>query len=349
MTETVATRLSSGGTRMPFFDNARGIVIFLTVIVNLFTSIPAVPGWIGHAKPEINALHVADVGVVAFITVLSILYSYNFKKKSALLKKSEVYRFYALKSLSLIGVGFIISLFEHNFAEGINSGLFLIRWNIITTYGFINMFSLFFIALKKQIRLVIGIIFIFFHQIVILNIPTLRESILINDQGGLYGILAWLGLSLLITVLGDCYFENKKYFYIFSGSVILIGAVCAVLSLTAGSGAAPLSLGFVNKHYINAAYIFISLACVVAVFCLLDLWPYFRNKTIPFIGWLGQSSLFFFIWGAVAGIIILALLGPSRVKTSGTGLDAFLSVLLYIPFLFIPAWLFNKKKIRIQL
>jgi len=342
--------------RYSLFDNMRGIVIFLAVIESFISSMEIVPAWIKHVPHGVtlSALYFSDIGVIGFLTVLSLLYSYNFHNKLASKSKSSVYRFYFNKAFILIGIGFAIDLIERILDAPSIAGIaeFMLgwnpfRWNILVAYGFAVFTSLPFIRLRKEFRLALGFVLLVFYQFVILSNSSLSPSILSNDQGGPLAIPAWLGLLLIISAVGDSYFQNKKQFRIIACALVLLGGFILLMNLLS-IPQAPTEWNYVNKWYCTPSYMLAALAICMAIFMIMDLIKYFHKKTIPVIGWMGQNSIFFFLWSAMAATGIKALLGNEIAKTP-TLPQLVLALIIYLPFLIIPAWIFYKKNIKISI
>ena len=340
--------------RLPIFDNFRGLIIFLTIIFNFMHNLPVTPFRILHAPEYINSVHFKDIGVVAFIAVLSFLFSHNFQSKAKRMKLSEVYRFYILKSFVLIGFGFTFRFFEVNFIDsGLTEGVHTTNFNVFVSYGFMTLFSLLFIQLKSLPRLIIGSGLIAVHQFVILNNAALTQSIIDNSQGGIVAILSWVGLCLIASAIGDYYFKDKKKFYAATLAVIGVGIIYVILNLSV-SNEAFLAQIFLNKRLATAGYIFVSLAVTLCAFVIFDQIDYLSKRSIPLISEIGQSALFFFVLGGLLDFIIKGffsltfgdLLFREGIAAAAAGITA---VLLTGLLTLTAAWVFRKCKIRIVL
>ncbi|MCL2861348.1 MAG: hypothetical protein FWE22_02955 [Firmicutes bacterium] len=333
--------------RLPIFDNFRGLVIFLTIILNFLRIYQhMMPDFLMHASRYVNAVYVMDIGVVAFVSVLSFLFSYNFRRKAEKQKLGEVYRFYILKSFVFIGFGFTYRFFETNFIGGLADGVHTTHFNVFVTYGFMTLFSLIFIQLKPYLRLIAGTVLIAVHQFVFLGIEATRQSILVNPEGGIVGILAWIGLCLIASAIGDYYFEKtKRKFYIATGVVMLTGLIYLILNLSISGAYMAI---FLNKYYMTAGFIFISLAITLGFFIVFDKIKFLREKDIPLIAAIGKSALVFFVIGSLFHTIVQAIFGGSLWGERASLALAGATIVLITVTLGI-AYIFQRFKIKIVL
>ncbi|MDR1905527.1 MAG: hypothetical protein LBQ27_01225, partial [Clostridiales bacterium] len=242
--------------RLPLFDNLRGLIIFLTLIMTLLTKFEFTPKWIPHAN-ELNELHLADIGVVMFCFILSVMYSYGYIKKSKTLGKAAAKRQLIIRGLALVGIGFTVNMSGLFLDSQTMFGQMITSWEIIVTFGFINVFGVVFLDVVPEIRFFIGFALVIIHQILLNTGENYTRAILSNDQGGVFGLIPYLGLLLMACSVGEFYFRNKRKFYAFSASVIALGITLFVAEAVAESETAQKML-FVSKFQITLSFVMIS-------------------------------------------------------------------------------------------
>jgi branched-subunit amino acid transport protein AzlD len=91
----------------------RGIVIVLMIVTVFIIRFDFMPFWIGHLPPEKNGVGFADLGMVAFVFMLSMMMAYNYKRSVKEKGLMPTVRRYITRGFSLIGIGFLLMYVIH--------------------------------------------------------------------------------------------------------------------------------------------------------------------------------------------------------------------------------------------
>lgn len=340
--------------RLALIDNLRGAVIFSTVLVGIVSSFDFIPQFLVHLPESANGIGLADLGVVAFTFILSLMMSYNFRRRVSEKGAKPAVRHYITRGFALIGIGFLFGYLKNaaGMPDAAGAGA---EWNILVTYGAGTILMLLFLPIKKaEIRIFIGVGIMVLYQAVFLHIPSLKPFIIANDQGGPVGLVNYLGLMLISSGLGEIYFTDKKKFYSFFAAFAGVGVVFTVLNLTVSGSRKSgfFSYIYMNKIYLSTGYMLTSLAVILVLFVLLDKWKYFREKPLPLLTGFGQSSLLFYTVGGGLTELAFAVIGKpveNGIITGGTAGDFFLGLVVLIVPLITAAILLEKHKIRISI
>jgi hypothetical protein len=211
------------------------------------------------------------------------------------------------------------------------------------------LFSLPFIRLKPYIKTIIGFVFIYFHQFVLLNNGAISEIIDANSQGGFYSLFAWVGICLIIGAIGDYYFKSRKKFTIVSIVYIALGVLYVILNVTIKNDDIIKQI-YLNKKYVTAGYLFVSLGVTLIAFILFDRIKYLREKEIPLFATIGQNSFLFYVIGSSFGIILDLIFGKMvynenvAMKYIGNILEILISAGIILALAYLISRIRRKKK-----
>jgi hypothetical protein len=330
--------------RLPLFDNLRGLVIFLLLTTVFMVQFDFMPGWIAHASQDANAMHLRDFGVVSFLIIFGFLFPYNFEGTMASKGKQAAVRGVWVRGLALMGIGFV-ELLAKSYESYFEDGTIEFSWQIFFTLGLIFIFVMPLLKFKAGLRFSLGFLPIIIHQALLTNSEKYLLVTRLQDQGGVAGLIPYIGVLLIVTAISDWYFKNKKLFYTGAGILIVIGAITAILHATAGSGGGVLEdYLFIYKNAVSFSYITISLMLAVGVLVIADSFKLIREREVPFLAWLGRSSIFFYVTGAVLNVVIGVF-----ISDTGSVLQFIAGLTAIIAFLFGVSYIFHKRNIIIRI
>ncbi|MCL2862122.1 MAG: hypothetical protein FWE22_06905 [Firmicutes bacterium] len=285
------TAVYDSKNRFFFIDNIRGFLVLLLSFAVVMYRFHFIPYFFGHVSAATNGLGFADIGMPAFIFLLSMMMSYNFKRNIVQKGVKVVVKASIVRGTALIGVGFIMNYFA--------DGLGLTGWSVLATYGLASMFMLAFMPIKKaEIRFGIGFgIMLLYHVVLTAIYPAMSSFVPGTSDGGIVGTVAYLGLMLVSSAIGELYFSNKKRFYLLSIITGGLAILFIILRFAVPADSNFMPYIFINKHHQSISFMTISLAIVVGVFMLADKWKYLHKKHLPIFGAMGQNALIFYVVG----------------------------------------------------
>ena len=342
--------------RFALLDNARGLVMLLLSFAVVMYPFDVMPYFFGHVGYNTNGIGFADFGVTAFVFILCMMMSYNFRRDLAKKGAKAIIKTYIVRSVALVGASFIIGYFQ-------NLGDSSVAWGILATYGVASLLLLPFMPIKKpEIRFGIGLGILFLYQIVVTATwPAFNNFVLGHGDGGFVGVISYLGLMLICTSLGELYFNNKKRFYILSIIISGLALLLFILNVSIGpigqdawKTGTFISYIFMSKPRQSMAYMIISLAVVMGFFILADRWKYLREKQVPILGAIGKNALLFFVAGGLLRIVAYNLVGMgiegdirNVVGAQGVWLMIACLAIVIIPLIAM-AYLFQRFKVRLS-
>ncbi|MCL2234224.1 MAG: hypothetical protein FWC11_05020 [Firmicutes bacterium] len=337
--------------RFFFIDNLRGVVMFMLSFMVVVYRFPFIPYHFGHVCRFTNGIGLADIGIPAFVFLLSVMMSYNLRRKLKEKGTKFVVQQTFIRGIALIGAGFILNFF--------GGGMHDAGWSIVATYGFASVLMLAFLPIKKSwIRFVIGMgIMLVNHVVLRLIYPAMSAWVPGRGDGGVFGTIPYLGLMLVCTALGEMYFSNKKKFYVWSIVVGAIAIISVILRFAIPSDSPAVMYFYISKHYQTFAFLTISLAIILALFIALDKWKYLHKQHVPIIGVFGKNPLLFFAAGGITSQIAWMVIGRTSdnapwgtwVWYDGHVGHLFIALAITMIPLLIMAYLFQKFKIRLSI
>ena len=276
-------------------DNFRGFTIVLLILFFSLNTLRYVPSYLLHALDG-KILTVMDFIAPGFI--LAFVFSYQLGIDKFHNDYKQAIKKYVTRFFALIGVGTIYSLIS-NLVMGSTIG-----FNVFIMIGLSGLITLFFIRVNKYIKLGIGVFFILLFQL-LQYIPFFLNYVINNDFGGLFGVLSYSGMMLIVMFIGTFYFEKKSFgftlltFIFLSISVILI-TINLIMKISGYFNPILIS----SKIRSSLTYILITLGINLFIF-----WVFSKTKKhLPILSWLGVNSLvLYFSCGAFAQLVTLLL------------------------------------------
>jgi predicted acyltransferase len=232
-------------------DAYRGLLLSLMIVFNYLGMFDRTPALLKHAPPP-SGLTIPDLGFPMFLFILGVVIPVAIARRQPAGRKSAILRRYLRRYLLLILFGLAGNLLLHQ--------PLLTCWSVLQTIGLAGIISLPFTFLPPRWRLFIAIIFIAGFQLI--SAAGYRHWLLnheTGDLGGIIGALAWAGVILIGTFIGEKPADLRRTFIT---SAVL--SVCGIL------------LAFwipVSKPLVSASYIFLTTGIAglgLIFFSLLD-------------------------------------------------------------------------------
>jgi predicted acyltransferase len=338
---TESVNLVPKSPRFLSIDIFRGLTIVAMIFVNAIGGFETIPAWSKHAVDY--GLTYVDLVAPFFILAIGLTYKMaydrNLKKEGIL----ETFIRYLRRYAAFIGIGMIGGWMILT-TEGIRYA-----WGVLQSIGLAGIFTLLFIRIRKNYRLVIAIIWMIIYQMLmgitfdIEGIAITFSDLAYNDvHGGFIGAFGWGILLLLGTVIFDD-FSNINTRNLLYWGIFLIGFGLGIHLLWLYTGW-PYG-GGISKERVTNAYILVSLGIGVLIFYVCW-WIYDYKKWIPgeskFLQPLGKNSFFLYILhGIVIGLPWLYLDGMANPVL------VILSAILCILIVFLIGNWMDKKKFYI--
>lgn len=247
-------------------DRFRGALVMLMVVGDYIAGIQFVPSYLKHA-PDIG-FTIADTVAPAFVFIIGLNYGQSFARRFAQ-NHTGAYRDFALRYLSLIGIGAVISAGSTLVGQPSN-------WGVLQAIGVAGLLCLLAIRFSTWMRFTSGAILLISYQYFLDN--SMLENLLGSSHGGFFGSLSWAALLMLSTAMADLWHISHVKFTV----------AVACVTLTAAASTWFVS---VSKNRVSLSYILISLAISAVVFLLIKAFSKRWPRPAGFLAWWGENPL----------------------------------------------------------
>ena len=340
-TENIEVDLEEKKKRFLSIDLFRGLAIIGMVFVNILSEFDNTPSWSKHAVDY--GLTYVDLIAPFFIFAISLTYKMSFDSTLKREGYVKTYTRFARRYGALVGFGIIGSLYIFT-NDGIKFG-----WGVLQAIGYAGIFTMFFIALPRIARFIIGIGTLVGYQF-ILNISVEVEGVimsladlnLLDEHGGVIGGVGYAALMLIGTAIIDDFREIRKLPILISG--VVFSAVGTTIHYVWKFKGVPL-YGGLSKERMTVSYIFLTLGLGAALFWLI--WYLFDKKEITkgksrILQPYGRNALFLYIFHPL--LILFAILYLP--ESSHAALVMFVAA-FNVGILWLVAVIMDRKKIYI--
>ncbi len=325
--------LPGAGRRIHSIDAYRGLAILLMVLGNFAAPLHWVPDWLKHAPDP--GLTIADVVAPAFVFSIALTAGLSWKRRRQTVGTRQAAAHMALRCLSLIGIGAIITAGQAMVPDPDK----ILSWGVLQALGAAGLILLPALLLPPWLRLAAGLGLLTVYQLVLDRFYL--AIVLKSAHNGLFGSLSWAAFLLIASGLADHIHQtetarNKNLLLILLGSSAL---------------AAGLVLGQwipISKLRASASYMLVCLGICLLTFLVFQLlftrWP-------DLAGWMrrvGRNPLLLYLVHLI-GLGLLRLPADDR-WTSGA--DIWLSLVqgsLLLAAILLLSVLFERKGIMIRL
>jgi predicted acyltransferase len=303
-----AEKLGLSENRLSSIDGFRGMAIVLMTIGDFASQVRWVPAFLKH-KPDIG-LTIADLVAPMFILAIALTVRPSMIRRAWKTGGSAAMGKFALRSLSLIGIGAIITA-----GQAMNPPPdTIVSWGVLQCIGTACLILLPMIYAPTWVRLAAGIGLLAVYQILLdrFFLPVITKTI----HNGLAGSLSWAGLLLLGTVFADLFYKYDGYFkriFLLASGGLISGGLGLLLDLWF-----PIA-----KSRASVSYILFSLGFCLLVFALFHAifghWP-------EWLGWLrriGRNPLALYI----AHLLLLGLIVAPGIDAWYEGAQVWLSLI----------------------
>ncbi len=265
--------------RLLSIDVFKGITILLMVFVNTLSIFNNVPAWTKH--PVDYGLTYVDFIAPFFVFMMALNFKSSFLKRVKKNGKAKTYFHSIERNLLFIFLGLLINI---NITE---EGIAL-RWGTLQYLGTAGLVLLSLIELSPLIRLVISITLMSIHQFLLET----SVGILIYDgiEGGPYGVLSWISMLLLSSVLAEGLLNKKvKLFFLYGGIACLLVSIPTYFLW--GFSRQRITLPFIFLTIGAAAMAFYALYLIFEVFSQNH--PLLQQEN--YVSMLGRNAFFLYI------------------------------------------------------
>ncbi len=362
--EDLRTRFRIEKERINWIDQGRGFVMFMLVVSGLLPSawrhIPGLDFFLEHPSGSTTAqyMNLYDVGVPAFFVIIGLLMAVSFKKRvqskgvsNAVL--NEVFRWGLIFAVGLLFI-IIPGALEGDdpeiwfgevkeIATGVS--VFVVRWDVVISLGFVGLASIPFFFLNTKWRLIISYAMMAFYQVMVFIPETYWRAYAISSvHGGIIGsIFVLVPIVLVSSVVGEFFVldketpvaEKNKKFAMLGIANLLVGIV---LWLVPG--------GFPNKRQSTMGWATISLAvCIGVVFLLI--WLDYKDEEYPKLHPVNKARIVLFKSYGMNPFLIYAVAEIAMVLWEALVGDSFdeqlIAWLIFVPAITIMALVLYKQ------
>ncbi|MFX0059326.1 MAG: DUF5009 domain-containing protein [Candidatus Hodarchaeota archaeon] len=243
----ISTDLKNQKKRYLSIDVFKGLSVVLMVFANALSFYDNVPAWGKHADPY--GLTYVDLVAPFFIFMLALNFEISFNRRLKSYGRKNTYIRFIRRYVIFIIIGYSITL-------DYVSGMIFFRWGTFQILGTSGLILLLLVELKPYIRLVVVIFTMLVHQF-LLN-TNLSSVIYEGVEGGFFGILSWISLILLSSIISRGLINRKiKECFLYGG------ILCSILGI---------SINFflkISRPYISMSYVFISVGIASILYYIL--------------------------------------------------------------------------------
>ena len=247
-------------------DRFRGTLVVLMVVGDYLSGVNFVPDFLKHA-PDIG-FTIADTVAPAFIFVIGLNFGPSFERRRNLQGDYD-YRYFALRYLSLIGIGAVIAGAATMVGQPTN-------WGVLQAIGVAGLLTILVIRLPSWARFGIGAAMLIGYQVLLDS--ALLDAVLPAVHGGFFGAISWGALLVLSTAVSDAW---RKGFTPYLSCLLVIGTLAI-----ASSYIFP-----VSKHRVSLSFDLITLALSALVFLVFEGFSRVVANRAGLFSWWGESAL----------------------------------------------------------
>lgn len=304
-------------------DRFRGGLILLMVAGDYAAGVQTVPPILKHA-PDIG-LTLADLVAPGFVFAIGLTYVPSFARRFAA-SPAGAYRHVVLRYLALVGIGAILS------AGGTVVAGQPTDWGVLQALGVAGLLAVPFVRLGPLWRAAAGILILVAYQLVL--DAWLLPSVLGSVHGGFFGAIAWGGLLILSTAVGDLWRAGMRPYLLCCAGL----AVAAVSSL----------LVPISKNRVSLSYLLITLAIAALSFLLVELAARVVPRRPGFFAWWGENPLVLYLLHLlILGIFLLP--GVAQWYAATPFWIAVLNVLGVLAVMSVVAWWLHRRGLQLRI
>ena len=320
------TDIRSEKRRYLSIDVFKGLSVILMVFANTLAFYDNVPAWSKHADPY--GLTYVDLVAPFFIFMLALNFEISFNRRLNSTGRKNTYLRFIRRYLIFIILGYSITL---NYV----SGMIIFHWGTFQILGTSGLVLLLLVELKPYIRLIIAIFMMVIHQLII---STNFNSVIYNGiEGGFFGILSWISMMLLSSLISRGLINGKIKEYFFYGGTFL-----------SALGVITNFFWKISRPYISISYVFVSIGIASIIYYILyylfEMWntkfKFFNQDN--FLSIIGKNAFMLFLIDFLIIFIIYVII-PTDVQF----LLIFTIGILSIIAIWIIAFLMNKVEMYI--
>lgn len=309
----------------------------LMVTVNYLAGINIVPAVLKHAKEIITQTSglnftVTDLVAPAFMFIIGVTYKLSFEKRVEKNGLSTTCYDFATRYLAITGMGAFFTgasaLVEPKEAIG--------AWGVLEAIGAAGLIALVFVRTRTAVRFTAGLALLGGWQVLLEKF--LLEKVTSSAQGGITAIMAWGGLMLIATAMGDIFIKANGYKLKFAafGAALLGGGLLLSLFFTA------------SKHRVSASYVLISLGISSLCLFVFHVFLTLTKLQLEPLRWWGKNPLLLYlIHMALLGVTFIP--GNEALYANAPWWSAALQAAAFAGVLFVIAWLLDKKRIYFKI
>lgn len=338
--------------RLRWVDQARGFVIFLLVLTLVFPpdawkSTSTLGGFVlnfflGHAGSYDTYMTFYDIGAPAFIIIIGLAFSLSFRKRMHEGGSKAAVRHVLTRYgvILLLGVLFLL-VGDLSLIEISNTGLVIVRWDVLPTLGLVGFVTLPFVYIKDaRKRMLVGYVWMVLYQVLMLTVG-LKLYAQQSVHGGIFGtIFGFSGMMIVATAIGDYLFftehpDKQKYSNLALFGMLNLG-IGLLISFIPGWEAA--------KRQVSLSYCLVSLGVTMLVSLIFVYLDRVRNKEIAYFQAMGQNPFLAYLL-AEAPYQVLKQVGDEYLGLGEELGSVILTIILVAYISLLLMYLFRHRKI----
>jgi predicted acyltransferase len=273
-------------------DVFKGLSVVLMVFANTMAFYDNVPAWSKHAVPY--GLTYVDVVAPFFIFMLALNFEISFNRRKKSDGRSKAYIRFIRRYIIFIIMGYSLTI-------DYVSGMIIFRWGTFQVLGTSGLVLLLFMELRPYYRLIAAIFLMIIHQILLYT--SLSSVIYDGIEGGFFGVLSWISMMLLSSVISRGLLKgNIKVYFLYGG------ILCSVLGVI---------INFfwrISRPYISVSYVFVSAGIASIIFYFLyeifEVWnskfKFFNQDN--FLSIIGKNAFMLFLLDFLVIFIIYVMI-----------------------------------------
>jgi predicted acyltransferase len=308
--------------RLSSIDHFRGVAIFLMILVNSLAAYGSVPSWLEHAPG--NGYTIADLVAPMFLFAMGLSYSISFNRRITTNGKRQTIAHFMKRYSTLFIFGLIGNLLVFQ----------TWGWETLQTLGVAGLFSLGFMFVNPEVRVVASFGLTMLYQIGISKgIGASSIDPLLN---GAIAIVSKSFILLFASALGNWTYEKGKW-------QTTKGLISLWIALTViGVGASyfiPL-----NRELASFSFIMFSSGLCSFAFTAAYIFADLCHLRVSILEILGRNSLVQYMFSSVL-ILVENEIIPSTASLTYVALGSTVIILVCI----LSAMILDAKKIYIRL
>jgi len=228
-------------------DIFKGLSVVLMVFANALAFYDNVPAWSKHADPY--GLTYVDLVAPFFIFMLALNFEISFNRRLKLYGRKNTYLRFIRRYLIFVIIGYSLTI-------DYVSGMIIFRWGTFQILGTAGLILLLLVEFKPFIRIMVAILLMIIHQIIL---STDLALIIYNGiEGGFFGILSWISMMLVSSIISRGLINGKiKEYFLYGGIFFSVLGIIANL------------LWKISRPYVSISYVFISVGIASLLYYLL--------------------------------------------------------------------------------